>query len=113
MIVLPFPPSSLSGHAKGNWRSKSDPTRQWRSLARTEAILAKVKAPLDGDIRLRVTFVPPNNASGDRINWPNRCKPIFDGIADALGVNDKRFCIPEYHVAEPKKPGRVVVEILA
>ena len=34
MIELPFPPASLSGHAKGHWRSKSNPTAVYRELAR-------------------------------------------------------------------------------
>jgi crossover junction endodeoxyribonuclease RusA len=35
-------------------------------------------------------------------------KPYFDGIADALGVNDRRFW-PAFAFAEPMKPGRVEV----
>jgi hypothetical protein len=56
-----------------------------------------------------VTFYPPNKR-GDRVNYPNRCKPIFDGIADALKVNDKRF-LPSFHFAEPVKNARVVIAI--
>lgn len=54
-----------------------------------------------------VRFVPANNR-GDRINYPNRMKPYFDGIADALGVNDKRF-VPMFIFAQPEAPGRVEV----
>lgn len=45
------------------------------------------------------------------LNFPNRMKPYWDGIADALCVNDKRF-LPEYRFSEPEAPGRVEVEIL-
>jgi hypothetical protein len=44
----------------------------------------------EGDIRVSVTFYPPNKR-GDRVNFPNRMKPYWDGIADALKVNDSRF----------------------
>jgi len=44
------------------------------------------------------------------VNFPNRCKPIFDGIADALGVNDSRF-VPHYHFCDPTKPGRIEIRI--
>jgi hypothetical protein len=44
------------------------------------------------------------------VNFPNRMKPYWDGIADGLKVNDSRF-LPSYHFAEPCKPGKVVVEI--
>jgi crossover junction endodeoxyribonuclease RusA len=67
--------------------------------------------PETGDIRLSVTFYPPDKR-GDRCNYPNRIKPYLDGIADALKVNDRRF-LPSYHFAEPTKTPCVVVEIAA
>jgi hypothetical protein len=63
----------------------------------------------EGDLRVSVTFFPPDKR-GDRTNYPNRCKPYFDGIADALKVNDRRF-LPSYHFAEPVSNARVVVSI--
>lgn len=107
MIVLPFPPSSLSGHAKGHWRAKSGPTAQHREWARLATLAALPVIPEAGDIRINVRFVPPDRR-GDRTNFANRCKPIFDGIADALRVNDSRF-LPSYAFDEPEKPGRVEV----
>lgn len=109
-IELPFPPSSLSGHAKGNshW-GKSAVTKEWRERAMVAANDANICVPLDGDIRVTVHFFPPNRR-GDRINFPNRMKPIFDGIADALGVNDSRF-LPSYHFHAPASPGWIIVEV--
>lgn len=109
MFTMPFPPSSLSGHAKGNWYGKATPTAKWRAWAHAAALAAKVSAPDKGDILVRVRFVPPDRR-GDRVNFPNRMKPIFDGIADALRVNDSRF-VPAYEFAEPEKPGRIEIEI--
>lgn len=109
MIELPFPPSSLSGHNTGHWRSKSGDVAKFRLWAKNATLAAKVKVPETGDIKVIVAFYPPNRR-GDRVNFPNRCKPIFDGIADALKVNDSRF-VPSYHFAEPVKNGRVVVTI--
>lgn len=110
MIVLPFPPASLSGHAKGHWRAKAEATRKHRNWARLATMDAKVRGvPDEGDIRIHVRFVPPDRRS-DRTNFSVRMKPYFDGIADALGVNDRRF-LPAYEYAEPEKPGRVEVMI--
>lgn len=109
-ITLPFPPSSLSGHNTGHWRAKSAIVakyREWARLATLAAIGPARIHDLGWDIPLSVTFYPPNRR-GDRINFPNRCKPLFDGIADALKVNDGRF-VPSYHFAEPVKNGRVVI----
>lgn len=111
-LTLPFPPSSLSGHAKGHWRKKAALTRNWRNSACLATILAMpVKVPSRGDIRLHIRFVPPDRR-GDRTNFPNRVKPIIDGIADALGINDSRF-VPSYEFSEPEKPGRVEIEVRA
>ena len=108
-ITLPFPPASLSGHNSGHWRSKSGIVAKHREWARLATLAAEVSAPPEGDIRVGVTFYPPDRR-GDRINYPNRCKPLFDGIADALKVNDRRF-LPSFHYAEPVKNARVVVTI--
>lgn len=108
-IRLPFPPASLSGHAKGHWRSKSGPTATHREWARLATLAAKPSVPAAGDIRLHVRFVPPDRR-GDRTNFANRMKAYFDGIADALRVNDSRF-LPSYEFAEPQAPGFVLVTV--
>lgn len=109
-IILPWPPASLSGHAKGHWRSKAAVTAKHREWARRAALAERFMGiPIDGDIRVIVTFYPPNRR-GDRVNFANRMKPYFDGIADALNVNDSRF-LPTYYFREPVKGGQVVVSI--
>lgn len=109
MIALPFPPSSLSGHNKGHWRGKSNVVQKHREWARNATLAARYTVPDEGDIRVHVTFYPPDRR-GDRVNFPNRMKPYFDGIADALGVNDSRF-VPHFYFCEPTRPGRVEVRI--
>jgi crossover junction endodeoxyribonuclease RusA len=111
VIELPFPPGTLSGHHDAHWR-KLQPVkkkhREWARLA-TVATWGDGGYDIDGDIRVSVTFYPPDRR-GDRTNYPNRMKPYWDGIADALKVNDRRF-LPSYHFAEPVKDARVVVVI--
>lgn len=108
-LELPFPPASLSGHAEGHWRSKSNPTAKHRAWAKLATQAAAPCIPPVGDIRIHVQFVPPDRRS-DRTNYPNRMKAYFDGIADALGVNDARF-LPSYEFAEPAKPGHVLITL--
>lgn len=110
IIELPFPPSSLSGHAKGGWRSKSSPTAKFRNIARIMALASgKITLPDYGDIGIHFRFEPPDNRS-DRLNFANRVKPVADGIADALGINDKRF-LPSYEYLPPVKGGRLTVVV--
>lgn len=110
MIELPFPASSLSGHNEGDRRSKAPIVAKHRKWARDATLAAKLGAfPGDDDITVTVLFIPPDRR-GDRINFPNRMKPYFDGIADALKVNDKRF-LPRFLFGAPEKPGRVEVRL--
>lgn len=112
MIRLPWPPATLSGHAKGHWREKAAATKQHREWARLATLAAgPIQIPATGDIRIRIRFVPPDR-KGDRGNFPHRIKAGIDGIAQALGVNDARF-LPSYEFAEPRKPGCVFVTLEA
>jgi len=107
VIELPWPTSDLSGHQDGRWRRKAPIVAKHRAWAKAATLAAKIGVPATGDIRVIVTFYPPNRR-GDRVNFPNRMKPYFDGIADALKVNDSRF-LPSYQFAEPVAVGKVVV----
>lgn len=109
MIELPWPPSELSGHNNGSWRGKTTTVKEYREWAAEATRLSMVTVPAEGDIHIRVDFYPPDNRS-DRVNFANRMKPFFDGIADALEVNDKRF-LPSYHFHDTFKGGRVLVTL--
>ena len=111
-VVLPLPPSSLSGHNNGNRYKKAAIIADHRRVAKRVATEAKLAAPADGDIMVSVDFYPPNNRS-DRINLWNRCKPYFDGIAEAMGVNDIRFTpAPNcYRIRGCVPGGRVAIRI--
>jgi hypothetical protein len=107
VIELPWPPASLSGHNKGNYHAKSPVVKKHREWAKLATEAADIAVPQEGDIRVSMTFYPPDRR-GDRINFPIRAKPLWDGIADALGVNDSRF-LPTFHFAPPSKRPCVVV----
>lgn len=111
IVTLPFPPAALSGHANGNGRwIKISLTKKLRAEARRLTSEAgTIDLPPEGDIPIDVLFIPPDNR-GDRWNFPARSKCQIDGIADALGVNDKRFD-PTIRHGRPLKPGKVVVTI--
>lgn len=106
-IQLPFPSSKLAGHNNGHFRAKAGEVAKHREWARIATLEAKLTIPAEGDITVTVRFVPPDNR-GDRVNYPIRLKPYYDGIADALKVNDKRF-VPFFIFCPPSKPGCVEV----
>jgi Holliday junction resolvase RusA-like endonuclease len=114
VIVLPWPPASLSGHANGHWRTKAAITRKYRETALYATKAVKPSVPATGDILVTIEFVPPNRRS-DRANYPNRVKAYLDGIAEALGVNDRRF-LPSYIFRDPEhrsSPGCVIITLEA
>ncbi len=57
------------------------------------------------------TFHPPTRMRPDDDNMLARSKPYRDGIADALGIDDKRFMSHPLVSNEVRKRGQVVVRI--
>jgi crossover junction endodeoxyribonuclease RusA len=109
VIVLPFPSSKLSGHNNAHHWVTRPVTNQHREWAKNATLSAKPSVASEGDIGLHVHFIPPDRR-GDRTNYWNRCKAYFDGIAEALKINDARF-LPSMSFGRPEKPGRVEIEI--
>mgnify|MGYP001150388556 CR=1 FL=1 len=62
----------------------------------------------DGDIRIDVAFRQPNRIRRDKDNMIASIKSYFDGLSDALGVDDERFHPTFKFPSEPNKMGYVV-----
>lgn len=117
IIVLPWPDPKLSPNARIHFRPKAALTRLAREKAGWTAKATKgfqeAQKALQGDgpIPVTVTFYPPDRRHRDDDNMIGSCKAFRDGVADALGVNDRRFRA-SYTIAEPCKPGRVEIALL-
>jgi crossover junction endodeoxyribonuclease RusA len=109
-IRLPWPSSKLNGHAKGHWRAKALATKRYREAC---AWLAKEAAvPCDPQAILTFTYYPPNYRRRDAQNMPGMLKAAVDGIADAMGCDDREFrCRFPDGFEGPVPSGLVVVEI--
>ena len=118
IVTLPWPDKRLSPNARLHWRPKSEAVKQARwdaSYAVLEAAggsLSEVRRSLADQTRIPLTirFYAPDRRHRDEDNVIASCKASMDGLADALGVNDRRFRA-FYEFAEPQAPGRVEVEI--
>ena len=108
-IELPWPASKLS-NTRGHWSKHDDIIANHRTWASLATIAAKVTVPDEGDIRVSVEYYPPSYRM-DRMNYWQMCKPYFDGIADALGINDKRFTPGDQHCFNKIKYGKIVIVI--
>lgn len=117
IIILPWPDKGLSPNARLHWAPKA----KLKAAARYDAKMATLAAmgPFrpskdefagKGKIPVSVTFFPPDNRLRDDDNMVGSFKAFRDGIADALGVDDRRFR-PHYFFEDSAKPGRITVVI--
>ena len=109
-ITLPWPPSGLQPHAKGSRWAKSSATRAYRRDAFYLARAAGVATIPDAI--LTITYCPPDRRARDAQNLPGMLKPAIDGIADAMGCDDRGFRVrvPDSFVP-PVPGGAIIVEI--
>lgn len=106
-VELPWPPKECGRNfqRQHHWRKYHGPVRHYRALCAWMVIQAKAKGLLT-----RIEFYPPNLRSDDD-NMRSAAKSARDGIADALGVNDKLFR-PVEVMCDPDRPkGKLIVTI--
>ena len=110
MIDLPWPSPALSPNARGHWSKRAKAAKAYRLECFLIAKAAGIKAP-EGKILWTVEFFPPSRRAYDDDNLLARMKSARDGIADALGVDDRRF-VTQFSISdEVVKGGAVRVSI--
>ena len=114
-IVLPWPDKRLSPNARLHWRAKLAPKKEAKAAAHYLTMAAdgyrSAKNALDGSeghIAVEMRFYPPDRRHRDDDNMIGSMKAARDGIAEALGVDDRRFR-PNYFFEEAEKPGKIIV----
>jgi crossover junction endodeoxyribonuclease RusA len=114
IIRLPFPAPSLFPNRKNgkHWTV----TKEIKAIAREGAVEATKRASgafaeYGKDIPLSIVFVAPDARLRDLDNCLAAAKPQIDGIADALGVNDKRFRPILLNYVKGDKPGAMLVAV--
>lgn len=113
-VELPWPPKELSPNHRGHWAPISKAKSGYRTAARLLARSALSKT--DGfsqfeAVRLAYEFFPPQARAYDRDNLAARMKAATDGIADAIGMNDRGFYFAPAEIREKVKGGMVRVTI--
>lgn len=109
-ITFPWFPRELHPNARPHHMAKARAAKAYRTQCGWIARAASVVDPSGPEIMLSVTFNPPSNR-GDLDNMMASAKQVFDGLADAMAVDDKRFAFT-IRRAEPVKGGQIVVEVL-
>lgn len=112
IIELSWPAKELSPNARVHHMVK----HRFAKAAKTEAGWAtKMVRPFswgsDGPFDIHIRAYPPINRNRDADNLIASLKSAFDGIADALGVNDKLFHAPTLEWCDVTQRGKVVIII--
>ena len=93
IVKLPFPDATMFPNRKNGrfWAA----TNKIKELQKDEAYWLTKKAGKfvepEGNIPLSLLFLTPDKRHRDTDNMLAAAKHILDGMAEALGVNDKRF----------------------
>lgn len=110
-IELPWPAKELSPNARGHWGKKASATKRARSHAWEAGLEAGLHLLGASSAELTTTFFPPTRGRYDDDNLIARCKSYYDGIADAMRVDDSRFRHNRPERGEVRKGGAVIVDI--
>ncbi len=115
-ITLPWPDTSLMPNRKngkhwGSTQAAKVRARQDAYLA-TKSALGTNKLADKGQYPMRVTFVAPDRIRRDWDNLAAAGKASYDGIAQALGIDDSLFLpVTVDKAVDTQKQGFVIVEI--
>ena len=115
IVTIPgTPPRELSPNARVHWRVRSKHTKQYRETAYL-ATVAATRVPFTGDgpIDLALTYAwEKGRKRMDDDNAWAIFKSGRDGVADALGFDDKRLrCVSVEQVRDPEGRGYTTVEL--
>ena len=93
-VTLPWPPKDLSPNARIHWSRRSKAAKAYRRACHVLTLEAGIRGvDWEGDIHLWIDFYPPDRRRRDDDNMISAFKAGRDGMADAMGLDDKRFRI--------------------
>jgi crossover junction endodeoxyribonuclease RusA len=109
---LPFPAKAIWPNGRSHWAEKARAVKSARQAAWAAALAAGVKSlPLGYPFAIAVTVHPKTRNAIDRDNCVAALKSYLDGLADALGVDDRTFETPTISFGEPVKGGRMILTV--
>ena len=95
-LTLPWMPKILSPNVRSHWAKKAAAVKSYRHACAMLCMESKIQVPVEGDIHVWIDYYPPDRRPRDQDNMIAASKAMFDGLADALKVNDKRFRLHPY-----------------
>lgn len=110
-LFLPWPDKRLSPNARVHWSSLARAKKSAKRAAyytTLEAGIGKIEAE---SVLVRVSFFPPDRRPRDIDNAFASCKAAFDGIAQAIGIDDSKWEIAIAPRGPVEKNGMVKIDI--
>lgn len=92
-VSLPWPPSELSPNSRIYWARRAKFAKNYKTLCWAMSKQAGMCVDWDGQVHVWLTFVPPDRRHRDHDNMIASAKYALDGVALALGINDRRFVL--------------------
>ena len=107
----PWPPRELSPNARVHFMALSRVKKRYRADCGMLALLYGQKVRGADGFNVTLTFHPPDRRHRDDDNLEASFKSGRDGIAEALGVDDRKWTVTRAPLGEPVPGGCVMVEI--
>ena len=110
-ITLSWPMPSLWPNRRAHPMVLHRTRKPRRKAAWAATLEAGAKDFEAGPIIVHVTAYPPTAHARDGDNLVAALKADFDGISDAIRVDDRHFRVMPPRFSDPRKPGEIVVTL--
>ncbi len=109
-VTLPWPHKSLWPNGRAHWASKARETAKHKDWAWKAGMAAKLPCGSSERIPILMIFHPkPKGPAPDQDGCISSCKAYLDGIAKAMGVDDRLFDIQPPIIAE--RGSKVIIRV--
>ena len=109
IVELPWPPRALWPNSRNHWSAISRVKRTYREAAWALSLEARETMP-QARLAVHLTFCPPDARRRDLDNMIAAMKAGLDGLADAIGVDDRHFALSA-EVGEVTPNGAVKITV--
>lgn len=112
-LILPWPSRLLHPNSRTHWAAKSKATKAARADAHLLALAAGWHRETwpDGPLHVWIDGYPTDRRRRDADGLLSSMKAALDGIAQAMGVDDRRFVPHPWIKDEVRKGGEVRIRI--
>jgi crossover junction endodeoxyribonuclease RusA len=113
VLELPWPARELSPNFRGHWSTISKVKKAYRLKCSQLGLASGLNlAPKDPtSVKVHLMFCQPDRRGRDWDNMLASMKSGLDGLADAMGVDDRKWRVAFDVSDDPVKHGKVLVTV--